>query len=242
MLISANPEDSSYANLAEWGHYTDAIGDSNLLVTDDPRWFAAVKGMHGNGDSGVQLAYASNQGLIIYNGFDTDMIKTLPTDPWRCAGYWPTFLCPTNSHPLVDWAAEVWYSELNQSWGSSSGSNGPDGSGSPNGLPLTTPANSIGTVLPPGEAGLPTAGAGKTSGACVSRSSMFLRLRKLLRHHRNVVQVDVYVNGRHVLREKGRPRNVVLRRLPQHRYVTVKIVATTNRRYHLISSVRSRAC
>ncbi|MBO0732346.1 MAG: hypothetical protein J2P57_24000, partial [Acidimicrobiaceae bacterium] len=96
---------------------------------------------------------------------------------------------------------------------------------------------SIGTNLPPKTVGLPS------NRKCVAKRKLFLRLRNLARHHRKVVRVDVYVNGRHVLRERGRHlHNVTLRHLPKTGNVVVKIVATTNRRYHLISRVRYHAC
>ncbi len=227
-LVSANPADPSYVNLADLGHWTDAIGDSNLFVSNDPRWFAAITGSNVYG-SGAQLAYANNNGLIVYNGFDTDMIKTLPTDPWRCSGY-VNYLCPPNSR-TVDWLAQMWYSELNKSWGT------PSGSPSNNGLPTGAPLGSVGTPLPPSQAGLPS------NKKCVAKRSLFLRLRRLSGHHHGrVVQVDVYVNGRHRLREKGRLHNVRLTHLPKRGKVVVKIIATTSRGYHLISRVRYHAC
>ena len=233
-LISANPSDPTYVNLSELAQYTDALGDANLLVTNDSRWFAAAQGTNGLNEAGAQIAYASNNGLIIYNGFDTDMIKPSPTSPWRCTGT-PNFQCQGNSHPSVDWLAQMWYDELNKGWGS----------GGSAGLPQSNPASSIGTTITPGQAGLPTPAPtrGKGPTACVAKARMTLRLSRLahLKHH-TVRQVDVYVNGRHVLREKGRLHNVVLQHLPRHKYVTVKIVATTKRRYHLISRVRYRAC
>jgi hypothetical protein len=68
----------------------------------------------------------------------------------------------------------------------------------------------VGTALPPLEAGLPS------NHRCVARRSLLLRLSNLSHlHHRAVVQVDVYINGKHVLRERGRRfKNVKLRRLP----------------------------
>ena len=233
-LISANPSDPTYVNMSELGQYTDALGDANLLVTNDPHWFAAAKGMNGLNEAGAQLAYAQNNGLIIYNGFDTDTILPSPTSPWRCSGA-PNYQCQGNNHESADWLAQMWYAELDKSWGSNSSS----------GLPQSNPVSSIGTTIPPSQAGLPTPTPSKGKGpiACVAKSRMTLTLTRLahLKHH-TVVQVDVYVNGRHVLRENGRLHNVVLQRLPRHKNVTVKIVATTKRRYHLISSVRYRAC
>ncbi len=230
-LISANPSDPTYVNLAEMGQYTDAIGDANLLVSNDPRWFAVAGGKNGKGEAGAQFSYATNNGLVMYNGFDTDLIKANQTDPWRCIyGGPPNYTCSAKGgHESVDWLAQMWYNELNASWGSASSGTGT--------LPGTTPVSSIGTPVPPAQAGLPTAG------RCVAHRTLFLRLKQLVRRHRRVVQIDVYVNGRHVLTERnGHWRNVTLGRLPQKGSYVVKIVATTNRRYHLISKMKYRAC
>jgi hypothetical protein len=231
-FISANPADPAYVSIPELTKYTDAIGDANLLVSDDPRWFAAATGTNATNEAGAQLAYASNNGLIIYNGIDTDMIKPQASGPWLCIGT-PNNVCPANSHPSVDWLAQMWYAELNHSWGSSS-ANPPS---TPNGLPQTKPVSGIGTPLPPSAAGLPT------GRACVAKRKLFLRLTNLGSKRQKVVQVDVYVNGRHVFRERGkRLHNTTLRHLPQKGNVVVKILATTNRHYHLISTKRYRAC
>jgi hypothetical protein len=230
-LISANPTDPTYVSIPELAKFTDAVGDANLLVSDDPRWFASASGTNAGNAAGAQVAYASNNGLIIYNGFDTDMIKPLASGPWLCINA-PNNICPANSHPSVDWLAQMWYSELNKSWGPSSNPQSP-----PNGLPQTKPLSSIGTSLPPAQAGLPS------NHGCVAKRKLFLRLRNLARHHWKVVRVDVYVNGRHVFRETGhRLRNVTLTRLPKKGSVVVKIVATTNRHYHIVSRVRYRGC
>jgi hypothetical protein len=230
-LISANPADPAYVSIPELTKYTDSIGDANLLVSDDPRWFAAARGTNASNEAGAQLAYASNNGLVVYNGFDTDMIKPQASGAWRCINT-ANNVCPANSHPSVDWLAQMWYAELNQSWGS-----GPNPPSTPNGLPQTSPVSGIGTPLPPSQAGLP-AGRG-----CVAKRKLFLRLTNLGTRRQKVVQVDVYVNGRHVFRERGkRLHNTTLRHLPQTGKVVVRIVATTNRRYHLISTKRYRAC
>jgi hypothetical protein len=230
-LISANPTDPTYVSIPELVKYTDAVGDANLLASDDPRWFAAASGTNAGSAAGAQVAYASNNGLIVYNGFDTDMIKPLASGPWLCINA-PNNICAANSHPSVDWLAQMWYSALNKSWGTSGNPQSP-----PNGLPQTKPLSSIGTSLPPVQAGLPS------NHRCVAKQRLLLRLRNLGRHHWKVVRVDVYVNGRHVFREKGRRlRNVTLTRLPKTGKVVVKIVATTNRHYHIISTVRYRAC
>ena len=224
-LISANPADPTYVNLPELQKYTDAVGDSNLLVSDDRRWFAAASGTNGRNEAGAQIAYAVNNGLIIYNGFDTDMIKPSASSPWRCIGQ-PNYACQGSNHPAVDWLAQMWYSELNKSWQVASN----------NGLPQSTPVSSIGTPLAPYQAGLPS------GRACRAHRTVFLRLKKLVHSHPQVVQIDVYVNGRHVLRERrGHWRNITLKSLPKGSAV-VKIVATTKRRYHLISKVKYHGC
>ena len=226
-LISSNPADPSYVNLTELQKFTDAIGDANMLTSLDSRWFTAAQGTNGNKEQGAQLAYATDgTGLVVYNGFDTDMIMPTASSPPRCIMVPTTYQCNAKTGQMTaDWLGQMWYNELNQAWGPSSGS-----------LPTTTPVSSIGTPVPPSQAGLPS---GK---ACVAKRKLFLRLKTLTRHHRGIVQIDVYVNGRHRLRERGHFHNVTLRRLPKKGKVTIKIVATTKRHYHLISRQRYRAC
>ncbi|HEV7585274.1 MAG TPA: hypothetical protein VGO14_05795, partial [Solirubrobacteraceae bacterium] len=120
-LISANPSDPSYVSLGDLTRFTDAVGDANLLVSTDPRWFALARGTNSNanGESGAQVAFANNNGLIVYNGFDTDFVKTTPSDAWRCNQPTLGFKCPSGSTPTVDWIAHMWYLELLQGWGSS---------------------------------------------------------------------------------------------------------------------------
>jgi hypothetical protein len=237
-LISANPGDPSYVNLSELQTFTDAIGDANLLVSLDPRWFAVARGTNAQGETGALVAYASdNGGLVIYNGFDTDFINPTPAPPWWCVSPPPKYrlMCPAaGPHPSVDWLAQMWYSELNLSW--PPGQQGRHGSPSPT-LPHTIPVTTIGTRVSPTQAGLaPTK-------ICVARRKLFLRLKRLVHHHPNVVRIDVWVNGRHVLRERRHHwRNVSLTRLPKKGSYVVKIVATTRRHYHLISRARYHAC
>lgn len=228
-LISSNPSDPAFVDLNQLGTFTDAIGDSNLLTSLDPRWFAVVRGTDRFNEQGAQVAYTtSGKGLIVYNGFDTDQILPTDTSPWRCVGR-PNYQCTSaTGHMTVDWLGQMWYSELSQGWGPSAGSS--------TGLPKSTPVESIGTPLPPSEAGLPS---GK---ACVAKRKVFLRLKALARRHRGIVQIDVYVNRRHRLRERRHFHNVTLRRLPRRGKVTIKIVATTKRHYHLISRKTYHAC
>ncbi len=227
-LISSNPADPSYVNLAELQNFTDAVGDGNMLTSLDSRWFTAAAGQNANKEQGAQVAYATDgTGLVVYNGFDTDMIMPSASSSWRCIMVPTTYQCTAQTgHMAVDWLGQMWYNELNQSWGPSAGS-----------LPTTTPVSAIGTPVAPTQAGLPSAK------ACVAKRSLFIRLKNLIRHHRGIVQVDIYVNGRHRVRERLHHfHNVRLRRLPKKGNVTIKIVATTKRHYHLISRQRYHAC
>lgn len=252
-LISANPSDPSYVNVSDMGTYTDAIGDSNLLTSSTQRWLAAVRGVNALNEEGSQLAYAtSGKGLAVYNGFDTDMIMNTgdspnsasPTgSPWRCVSSPNThYFCPANApHASRDWLAQMYYNELNLGAA-------PTAPGT-----TTTPVSTIGTPVSPTQAGLPPA----TS--CVAKGSLRLRLLNLVRHHRNLVRIDVYVNGRHRVKEsvrfvhikihghrrtvrRGRFHNVTLRNLPKTGSVVIKIVGTTSRHYHLISKQTYQAC
>lgn len=229
-LISSNPADPSYVNVAEMGQYTDAVGDSNLLTSLGQGWFAAAQGKNANDEQGAQVAYATpGSGLVVYNGFDTDMIMPTATSPWRCIMDPDThYDCPSGAaHETVDWVAQMWYNELNEGPGSA----GP-------GLPATNPVSSIGTPVSPGAAGLPS------NTKCLARRSVFLRLLRLVSHHnsKHIAQIDVFVNGRHRLRERGHWHNVSVRRLPNHGTYVIKIVATTRRHYHLISRQHYQAC
>jgi hypothetical protein len=241
-LISANPTDPSYVNLGDMGTFTDAVGDSNLL-TSTQRWVAAVRGTNANGEQGAQLAYATmGRGIAVYNGFDTDMIMPTATSPWRCVNSPQTqYFCPAGAtHEQVDWLAQMWYNELELGAVPTSSGQGP------------TQVSSIGTPVPPSQAGLPPAK------SCLAKHKLYIRLTKLVRHHRKIVRIDVYVNGHRRVREqlrhvrvrvnghrrlvwRGHWHNVTLRRLPRHS-IRVKIVATTSRRYHLISKARYTAC
>ncbi len=229
-LISSNPADAAFVDLNELGRFTDAIGDANMLTSLDSRWFALVKGTNARNEQGAQVAYSTNgTGLIVYNGFDTDQILPTGTSPWRCVGR-PNYQCNAQTgHETVDWLAQMWYAELNQSWGHSAGSGG-------GGLPRTTPVASIGTTVPPSQAGLPPAK------ACVAKRKLFLRLKTLARRHHGIVEIDVYVNGRRRVRQRHHFHNVTLRRLPKKGKVRIKIVATTKRHYHLISRQTYHAC
>lgn len=251
-LISANSADPSFVDLNDANTYTDALGDSNLLTSSTQGWVAAVRGTNANNEQGAQLAYAAaGKGLAVYNGFDTDMIMSTGDSsnpasttgsPWRCVNSKNTqYFCPAAAaHAARDWLAQMYYNELSLS-------------AAPTAPGTTTPVSTIGTPVPPTQAGLPPAN------SCVAKQSLRLRLLNLVRHHRNLVRIDVYVNGRHRLKEsvrfvhvkihghrrlvrRGRFHNVTLRNLPKTGSVVIKIVGTTSRHYHLISKQTYQAC
>lgn len=236
-LISANPSDRSYVNLKDVFHFTDP-GDSNLLTSNDPRWTTLTKGTNSHNESGAQIAVAgNNNGLIVYNGFDQDFIKSNSSDAFRCNNLSTKYVCPPGDQPTVDWLAHMWYSELLQGWGTPPGAGGSGGSGGTAGLPKPTSVADIGTPLAPGLAGAPS------NRGCVANRSLRLRLSRLSHlRHRKITHLDVYVNGRHVLGESGHFTDKTLTRLPRHGKYTVKVIATTRRGYHLISKQRYRAC
>ncbi len=239
-IISDNPFAPSYVNISQLYQFTDQ-GDANLLVSTDPRWFSLAHGNNGRGESGSQVAYADNDGLIIYNGFDTDFIKSRATDSWRCNDVAIDFACPPPSapQPAVDWLAQMWYSELAQGWGQSSPP--PTRPGGQPALPTNQPVIGVGNSLPPGAAGLPPARG--SNPRCVARADLLLRISSLLHlGRRKIVQVDVYVNGRHIFRERRPFTSRTLRGLPRHRRFTVMVIATTTRGYHLIAKRRYRRC
>ncbi len=240
-LISSNPTDPSYVNLAELARFTDGIGDANLLVSSDPRWFAVATGTNANAhnESGAQVAFANNNGLIVYNGFDTDYIKTVASEPWRCNYPSTGYRCPAGSTPTVDWLAHMWYSELVQPWGAASEQPGGGGGGTGSGgsLPRSTSVVKVGAPLATSLAGLPS------SLACVAHRRLLVHLKNLARlRHRRISQVEVFVNGHRAFREHGHLVNVLLKRLPAHGSFTVEVIVTTRQGYHLIAKRTYRAC
>lgn len=118
-LVSANPSDPSYVAVSELQDVTDAIGDANVMVSQDPRWFKDALATNGLGQQGAVHSYASVTGLMIYNGFDTDYMSST-----EASG--------------VDWLAQMWYAELAQPW---------DPDGLPHTTPIACSA-AIGSVSP----------------------------------------------------------------------------------------------
>jgi hypothetical protein len=96
-LVSSEPSSPSYVDVSEFPGNSDAVGDANFLLTTDPRWFQDIRGKNDQNIEGAIDAYATDGGLIIYNGFDTDFMGTI---------------FPSGN----DWLAKLWYSELAAPW------------------------------------------------------------------------------------------------------------------------------
>jgi hypothetical protein len=97
-LASNDPSSQYYVDLGEFAGNSDAIGDANVLLTEDSRWNKDIMATNGQNVGGIVDAYATDGGLIIYNGFDLDSIG---------AGAFPSG---------NDWLAKLWYQELAQEW------------------------------------------------------------------------------------------------------------------------------
>jgi titin len=74
-LSSKDTLSDNYINVSYVSSQTTAVGDSNVLVTQDPNWCIDMTAENYNGVTGPVHTYAQyGQGLIIYDGFDkTDM-------------------------------------------------------------------------------------------------------------------------------------------------------------------------
>ena len=72
-LIASDPTHPGYIDPAAFAGIE--IGDANVIVTDDYRWCGNIEATNANGAKGFVHAYSRyRNGLIIYNGFDTDNI------------------------------------------------------------------------------------------------------------------------------------------------------------------------
>jgi hypothetical protein len=96
-IVSNEPSSPYYVNVNELPGNSDAVGDANVLVTNDPRWDVDIRATNDNNVEGAVDAYASDGGLILYDGFDTDDISTI---------------FPAGN----GWLDKIWYDELNQQW------------------------------------------------------------------------------------------------------------------------------
>jgi hypothetical protein len=99
-IVSNEPSSPSYINVNELPGNSDAVGDANMLVTNDPRWDEDIRARNDQNVEGAADAYASDGGLILYNGFDTDFLFEGP-----------------DAYPSGnDWLDKIWYDELNVEW------------------------------------------------------------------------------------------------------------------------------
>lgn len=103
-LGSTNPASWYYINIDQSGsnYWEDAVGDSNVIITQDIHWCGDMEATNGNNVRGWVHAYAVyGNGMIIYNGFDIDYLESY-TAPGTVGIY--------N-------LAKVWLLELAQPWG-----------------------------------------------------------------------------------------------------------------------------
>ncbi len=98
-IVSNEPSSPYYININELPGNSDAIGDANVLVTSDPRWSQDVRASNSQNVEGAADAYASDGGLILFNGFDQDFM-----------GLYSSFPSGT------DWLAKLWWNELHAQW------------------------------------------------------------------------------------------------------------------------------
>jgi hypothetical protein len=114
-IVSSDPSSPYYVDLGELPGASDAVGDANLLVTTDPRWDEDIRATNDQNAEGAADAYASDGGLILYNGFDADFLLE------ELNGGGPGIYPSGN-----DWLDKIWYDELNAQW-------------NPDNLPHSTP-------------------------------------------------------------------------------------------------------
>lgn len=98
-IVNDDPSSPFYIDVAELPGNSDAIGDANFLLTSDPRWTGDVRGSNDQNVEGAMDAYASDGGLILYNGFDYDYLGNAAAFP---SG--------------VDWLDKLWWNELSTQW------------------------------------------------------------------------------------------------------------------------------
>jgi Big-like domain-containing protein len=76
-LGSDTTGDSHFIDEVLLGQQTDAVGDMNVLTTQDPNICAHMFGTNAAQQSGpTHVYYQSGSGLLIYNGFDVDTMGT----------------------------------------------------------------------------------------------------------------------------------------------------------------------
>jgi hypothetical protein len=97
-LVSNDPASPYYVNVEEFPGYSDAVGDANVLLTEDTQWNADIVASNSQNVGGAVHAYATDGGLIVYSGFDQDSLGSS--------------LFPSGQ----DWLDKLWYLELAQQW------------------------------------------------------------------------------------------------------------------------------
>lgn len=76
-LGSNNSADSHFIDQTLLGQNTDAVGDMNVLTTQDPNICLHMSGTNAAQQSGpTHVYFQSGAGLLIYNGFDVDAMNT----------------------------------------------------------------------------------------------------------------------------------------------------------------------
>lgn len=92
-LSNSDPSSPYYIDTGDIAVNTDAVGDSNVMISRDPHWCGDMESTNVHGVTGWVHTYAGyGNGLVIYNGLDTDYIDS--------------------NVPL----ARVWEFELRQPW------------------------------------------------------------------------------------------------------------------------------
>jgi hypothetical protein len=107
-IVSNNPMSPYYVDVDELPGNSDAVGDANMLVTNDPRWDEDIRASNDQNVEGAVDAYASDGGLIMYNGFDTDFLG----EGSGVYGGEDDGIYPSG----VDWLDKIWFDELDQQW------------------------------------------------------------------------------------------------------------------------------
>lgn len=79
LLSTSNPADPHFIDAAALSTGTDAVGDANVFVTNDPNWCVDMSATNTNNATGATHTYAkypagTDTGLFIYNGLDVDFM------------------------------------------------------------------------------------------------------------------------------------------------------------------------
>jgi hypothetical protein len=96
-LVSNDPSSPDYVDVDELPVNSDAVGDANVLITEAPGWDVDIRATNSENVNGAVQAYATDGGLIIYNGLDDDSFEVI---------------FPAG----VSWPSKLWYQELDQQW------------------------------------------------------------------------------------------------------------------------------